>query len=111
MQQKLESFFQKDLTDKLKTIFPGCEIYKLDSKYTQGIPDWIILYGPQWATFETKRTEHAPHQPNQDYYVLKMNNMSFSRFVYPQNEKQFLNELFEFFEGGNKDALESAQRL
>ena len=74
-------------------MFPGCIVTKLDSGDIQGIPDLLILYKNKWATLENKRSENANHQPNQDYYVDKMNEMSFSRFIYPENKDEVLNEL------------------
>ena len=94
---KLESKFQKDFTDKLKKLFPGCMIFKNDSGYIQGIPDWTILYKNKWALLEIKRERKAKKQPNQDYYVDLLNGMSFSRFVYPENENKVINELIDFF--------------
>lgn len=95
---KLESKFQKDLTDQIKEEFPGCLIMKNDSGYIQGIPDWTILYKDKWAVLEAKRNKDADKQPNQPYYVDKLNNMSFSRFVYPENKEEVMNELHTFFD-------------
>jgi hypothetical protein len=92
-----ENKFQKDLKKELKEMFPGCIISKLDSGDIQGIPDLLVLHNHHWATLENKRCEDAPHQPNQDYYVDKMNKMSFSRFIYPENKEEVLNELREAF--------------
>ena len=94
---KKESEFQHSLKKELENLFPGCMITKLDSSYIQGIPDLLILYKNKWATLENKRSEKATHQPNQDYYVEKMNNMSFSRFIYPENKKDVICELSDFF--------------
>lgn len=94
---KKESEFQHSLKKELENLFPGCMITKLDSSYIQGIPDLLILYKNKWATLENKRSEKASHQPNQDYYVEKMNNMSFSRFIYPENKNDVVNELTNFF--------------
>lgn len=77
----------------LKNLFPGCIILKNDPNYIQGIPDLTIFFKNKWATLEVKREENARHQPNQDYYVGKMNDMSFSRFIYPENKEEVLNEL------------------
>lgn len=92
---KLESKFQHELIEELKKLFPGCMVMKLDSGYIQGIPDLLVLYNNQWATLECKRSQDANHQPNQDYYVDKMDNMSFSRFVYPENKQEVLDELYK----------------
>lgn len=93
MMAKLESKFQKELMDEIKRLFPGCIVIKNDSGYIQGFPDWTILYGERWAVLEAKREKNAPHQPNQDYYVAKLDDMSFSRFVYPENKEEVLHEL------------------
>lgn len=94
---KKESAFQKDLKKELKTMFPGSIVTKLDSSCIQGIPDLIVLYKNKWATLENKRSSKDSHQPNQDYYVEKMNNMSFSRFIYPENKDDVLDELKKLF--------------
>lgn len=94
---KKESEFQKNLKEELKTMFPGCIVTKMDSSNIQGIPDLLILYKNKWATLENKRHAKAEHQPNQDYYVDKMNKMSFSRFIYPENKDEVLDELQKFF--------------
>jgi len=94
---KKESEFQKNLKKELKTMFPGCIVTKLDSSCIQGIPDLLVLYKNKWATLENKRSSKASHQPNQDYYVEKMNNMSFSRFIYPENKDSVLEELKKLF--------------
>lgn len=93
-----ESKFQSDLKKELKQRFPGCIVTKLDSSDIQGIPDLLVLYKNKWATLENKRSVNAPHRPNQDYYVNKMNEMSFSRFIYPENKEDVLNELSKTFE-------------
>ena len=94
---KLESKFQKELMDEIKDRYPGCIILKNDSGYIQGFPDWTILYKDKWAVLEAKRNDKASHQPNQEYYVDKLNSMSFSRFVYPENKEQILEELQQIF--------------
>jgi hypothetical protein len=94
---KLESKFKKELMDKIRQTYPGCIIMKNDSSYIQGIPDWTILYKDKWAVLEAKKSEGARKQPNQEYYVGKLDDMSFSRFVYPENADEVLNELHKIF--------------
>jgi len=93
---RLESGFQDKLRDELKELFPGCMIFKMDQ--IQGIPDLLILYKNKWASLENKKSANAKRQPNQEYYVDKMNEMSFSRFIYPENKERVLNELYKAFE-------------
>lgn len=92
-----ESDFQKDLIKKVKERFPGCIVMKNDPNYIQGIPDLTVLYGNKWATLECKNKSNAKHRPNQDFYVEKMNNMSYSAFVHPENEEEVLNALERSF--------------
>lgn len=93
---RLESGFQDRLIQELKTRFPGCMTFKLDQ--IQGIPDVLVLYQDKWAALECKKSANAKRQPNQEYYVGLMNEMSFSRFIYPENKEEVLNELQRSFE-------------
>lgn len=95
---KLESKFQKELMDEIRKEYPGCVILKNDPGYIQGFPDWTILYKDKWAVLEAKRSENAEKQPNQAYYVDKLDEMSFSRFVYPENKEVVLSELRKAFQ-------------
>ena len=94
----LESQFDTKLINELKQRFPGCIILKNDANYLQGVPDRIILWNDKWATLETKKTKNASRQPNQEYYVNKMNEMSFSAFIYPENMEEVLDGLQQTFE-------------
>ena len=89
---KLESKFQKELIDEIKREYPGCIILKNDPDYIQGFPDWTILWEDKWAVLEAKRDKNSRKQPNQEHYVEKLDGMSFSRFVYPENKEEVLNE-------------------
>lgn len=93
----MERDFQAKLIKELKKTFDGCLVTKLDSSHIQGIPDLLVLYKDKWATLECKKFAGAKKRPNQDYYVEKMNKMSFSRFISPENKEDVLNELKKFF--------------
>ena len=92
-----ENAYQRKLIQKLKREFPEAMVLKNDPNYIQGIPDLIIMYGPQWAALEVKRSKASPARPNQDYYVDTMQKMSFARFIYPENEREIIDELKRFF--------------
>lgn len=93
--KRLESGIQDDIVDELQALFPGCIVSKYDA--FQGCPDLLILYGDKWATLETKRGTESVHQPNQDYYVALMNEMSFSRFINKDNKEEVFRELQKAF--------------
>lgn len=95
-----EAKFQSNLIRELKKRFPGCIVAKLDSGHIQGIPDLLLLWGNYWAALECKRSGSAHRQPNQEYYVSRMNEMSFARFIFPENKEAVLNELEQAFGGG-----------
>lgn len=96
-----ESDFQRKLKEELESTFDGCIVTKLDPTFKQGIPDLLILYKDRWATLECKRNSKASCRPNQvgdkklnrKGYVDRMNEMSFSRVVYPENKEEVINEL------------------
>ena len=94
----LENKFQASLIGELKNEFPGCIVMKNDSSYIQGVPDLLVLHKDKWASLEVKRSSNASHQPNQDYYVDKMNEMGFSRFIYPENKDNVMTDLRLYFE-------------
>lgn len=90
---KKESSFQSKLIKEIKNRLPGCYVLKNDAGYLQGVPDLLVLYEDKWGTLECKRSENAPHRPNQDIHVGRMNEMSFSRFIYPENKEEVLDEM------------------
>lgn len=93
----LESKFQAKLIKDLKKMFPGCVVLKNDPNYMQGIPDLVIFWRDRWAMLEVKKTANSSHQPNQDYYVSLFNDMSFARFIYPENKEVVLHEIQQSF--------------
>ena len=93
----LERDYQRKLIKKLKDKFPGCLIVKNDAQLKQGIPDLLILYKDKWVALEVKVSATAHHQPNQDIYVERMNEMSYASFIFPENEEQVFKELEEVF--------------
>ena len=91
-----ERDYQASLIKKLKKLYPGCIVMKNDSGYIQGIPDLTILYQGRWAALEVKAHEPVNgkgFEPNQEWYLETMNEMSFAACVYPENEKEVLRGL------------------
>lgn len=92
-----ERQYQATLVKKLKRTFPGCVLLKNDSSYQQGIPDWTLFYGDKWAMLEVKAEADSPTQPNQEYFVEQLNDMSFAAFIYPGNERSVIDALKQAF--------------
>lgn len=93
----LENKFKTKLCKEIEKRLPGCFIFHLDPNERQGSPDLLVLYKDKWAALEGKRNANAPHRPNQDYYVNKMNEMSFASFIFPENEQEVLDDLQRSF--------------
>ena len=94
---KHESTFQADLKKELFSLFPGCEILKTDANDIQGFPDLIILYENKWAALECKRSLREIYQPNQEFYIEKLDGMSFASMICPENKEAVLDELQQAF--------------
>lgn len=95
---KLESKFQAELIREIKERLPGCYVLKTDPTFHQGLPDLLILFNDKWASLECKRSASASKRPNQEWHVSKMDAMSFSRFICPENKEEVLDELQRSFE-------------
>lgn len=94
----LESKFKSQFKECLEYNFPGILILPGDASAIQGIPDMICFYGSRWFALEFKKSKNASHRPNQGYYVNLMNEMSFARFIYPENADEVLDELQQFLD-------------
>ena len=106
---KNENRFQKELIEDIKSRFPKAVVLKNDPDYIQGIPDLIVSNGNRWAALEVKKSEKATHRPNQDYYISKLDEMSYARFVYPENKEEVLHELQQALRPGRKARISKCQ--
>lgn len=93
----LENKFKQKLSDELKSLFPGCMIIHTDPNVIQGLPDLIILYNNKWAALEGKKSIKEKYQPNQEYYIETLNNMSYASMICPENKEVVLNDLQSTF--------------
>ena len=80
---------------------------KNDASYITGIPDLTVLYEDKWAVLECKRDFKAIEkskvtQPDQHYYVERMNGMSYANYICPENEKEVLDELEHAFKSSGE---------
>ena len=90
---KLEREIQPRIIRKIRERLPGVIIFKGDSRFQQGTPDLVILYRDRWGVLEVKKDVRATKQPNQDYYVEQLNNMSYAAVIHPDNEEEILDAL------------------
>ena len=97
----LERDYQAKLIKKIYSMFPEHTIVlKNDPSYIQGFPDLLILHEDKWVALETKKSEGARHQPNQDYYVDLLGQMSYAAFIFPENEEEVLGEVQRALQSG-----------
>jgi len=88
-----ETQYQAKLIKKIRRLLPGCVILKNDPGYMPGVPDILILFNSSWAMLEIKLSGDASLQPNQEYYVGLLDDMSFASFINPQTEEDVLYDL------------------
>ena len=96
-----ENKYQQGLIKRIGQCLPGCLILKNDPNYLQGVPDLLVLYGDLWAMLEVKASKSAPVRPNQKFYVERLNNMGFARFVYPEDDEYILKEMVSYLRSGD----------
>ena len=92
-----ENRYQARLIKKLEELFPGCMILKNDPLYKQGMLDLTILWGKYWASLEVKDSESSSMRPNQEYYIERLDKMSFAAKIHPDNETEVLSALQKAF--------------
>jgi len=93
---KRESKIQSEIIRTVKIRLPGSIVLKTDPTYIQGFPDLLVIYKSKWAALEVKRSEKAHHQPNQDYYVRKLNQNGFASFIYPSNKDAVIKSMTNY---------------
>lgn len=92
-----ETSYQRKVIKRLEKEFADCVVIRIDPRYVQGYPDLLVLFHDRWAALEIKVSEDAPTQPNQSHYVATFDKMSYSAFIYPENEDEVFNELQSTF--------------
>lgn len=97
MTTKAETRYERHVVSELERRLPGCFTMKLPTDEYQGMPDRLVLFGPYWAVLEVKVSASAGVRPNQEWYVDKFDGMSFSAFIYPENEEAVLSALQQAF--------------
>ncbi len=91
----LERDYQAYLIKKLYKIFGRDRtlILKNDTGYLQGIPDLLILHEDCWGILEVKKSFDSPYEPNQEYYLDFLDNLSYAEMICPENEEEVLDGL------------------
>lgn len=93
-----ERSYQPGLIKRIERLIPGSIVRKIDIQ--QGWPDLLILAPGFWALLEVKRDEPTcadDFEPNQEWWIEKFDNMSFSACIYPENEKEILHALSQAY--------------
>lgn len=94
-----ESVFQSQLIKEIKGRFPGCFVLKNDvGNQYQGFPDLLILHNNRWAALEVKQSGSAHRQPNQEYYIDILGQMSFASFICPETKGEVLDAMEQALE-------------
>jgi hypothetical protein len=98
--------FKTRLIKELEFRFPGCIVFNLDpNTIHQGVPDLLVLYKTNWAMLETKGAINSVKRPNQPFYVNFYNELSFASFIYPENEKEVLDDLQQAFSSRRRSRI------
>lgn len=94
----LESQFRKEFLERLKARLYPVQIDVISTKpHNRSIPDDFII-GPRfWAALEYKKSANAPHRPNQDYHIERLNEIGYAAFVYPENGEEIIDDLERLF--------------
>ena len=98
---KKESRFQHEVIQELEERLPGCVVMKNATGLKDGFPDISVYRGRNWAMLECKRSESESHRPNQDWWVERLNDMSFASFIYPENRGEVLDSVVEYLGSQN----------
>lgn len=94
-----ESAFERRVVSDIKSWNDNVLVLKNNASMIQGIPDRTVYFADKFAMLEFKKSKDAKHQPNQDWYIDKINsNGGFARFIYPENEEKTLADLKKFLE-------------
>lgn len=105
-----ESEFQTIFLNEITNMLPGSYIMKNDANYTQGFPDWTVIYQDKALVFEIKRSYKSHRQPNQEYYIHTINvNGGFARLVYPENMEEILDEVQRTYEPGRATRISKSK--
>lgn len=92
----LENKFKTKLVKEIRARLPGAIVLHTNPP-PQGIPDLLVLYRDKWAALEGKKANDSSHRPNQDYWIEKMNKMSFAAFISPENKEDVLDAMERSF--------------
>jgi len=88
-----ESVYQAKLITKIEKRWPEVIIQKQDPNWRQGFPDLLLLFPGVWVALEVKLVLEGHTEPNQAYWVSLLDDMSFARFICPENESEVLDEI------------------
>lgn len=97
--------FKTKFIKNLQLEFPDCVVMLTDAQYQQGVPDILMLVGDAWFAFEVKAAANSSRRPNQEWWVDILNRLSYASFVYPENEREVLDEVQQALEARGRTRL------
>jgi len=95
----LESAFKKNFITELNVRLAPIDLEYIHTRsHNRSFPDLLILGpGSTWAALEFKAAEEADHQPNQAWYINRLNHWAYATFMYPENREEVLGDLEKLF--------------
>lgn len=88
-----ENQYQLMLIKEIRSWDQDIFVFPMDGGDYQGFQDILILYKDMYALLEVKMAEDSHRQPNQDWYVEYFSQHVFSSFIWPEIEREVLNDL------------------
>lgn len=64
----------------------------------QGIPDLTVFIGPFWFLLEVKASEKSKLRPNQQWWIDKWSEITFTSFIFPENEQEVFDAMEQALE-------------
>lgn len=90
-----ENRYQRHIVERLHMTFDRPLILKNDANLIQGIMDLTVVTHSFIFFLEVKASEMAPFQPNQEYYLNRVQEMGHNSWVvYPENEEEVWREIY-----------------
>jgi hypothetical protein len=122
MSHTLVSFFAHERSEMLERDYKPGMLKRLEKRFSkfgpvrwehndpnapgqQGIPDTTVYIGAVWILLEVKRSEKSKKRPNQDWWITKWGEVTFTSFIFPENEEEVFDALERSLEARGQACL------